>query len=151
MAARWFAGLMTGTVLDGRIDIALLRTDGRSFGPYGLVPYDAAMPARLEECLQAARRWNFEGPEPAVFAEVERRGAGTGCFRRGRARPDHRPGKSCCSIRRRPRHPPFRYCRHRLSWPDRAAPATRARPQGTDAATWRRAIDDRDHWQARGI
>ena len=75
MAARWFAGLMTGTVLDGRIDIALLRTDGRSiceFGPYGLVPYDAAMPARLEECLQAARRWNFEGPEPAVFAEAER-------------------------------------------------------------------------------
>ena len=56
MAARWFAGLMTGTVLDGRIDIALLRTDGRSiceFGPYGLTPYDAAMLARLEECLQA--------------------------------------------------------------------------------------------------
>ena len=75
MAVRWFAGLMTGTVLDGKIDIALLRTDGRSidgFGPYGLVPYDIAMPARLEECLQAARTWNFEGPELAVFAEVER-------------------------------------------------------------------------------
>mgnify|MGYP005690138041 CR=1 FL=1 len=41
--------------------------------------------------------------------------------------------------------------RYRLSWPDRAAPATRARPQGTDAATWRRAIDDRDHRQARGL
>ena len=75
MAARWFAGLMTGTVLDGRIDIALLRTDGRSigeFGPCGLVPYDTAMPARLEECLQAARTWNFEGTEPAVFATAER-------------------------------------------------------------------------------
>ena len=70
MAVRWFAGLMTGTVLDGKIDIALLRTDGRSidgFGPYGLVPYDIAMPARLEECLQAARTWNFEGPELAVL------------------------------------------------------------------------------------
>ena len=75
MAARWFAGLMTGTVLDGRIDIALLRTDGKGiaeFGPYGLVPYGTTMPARLEKCLQAARTWNFNGPEPAVFAEAER-------------------------------------------------------------------------------
>ena len=74
MAARWFAGLMTGTVLDGRIDIAFLRTNGRSieeFGPYGLVPYDSALPDRLGECLQAAREWNFEGPEPAVFAIAE--------------------------------------------------------------------------------
>ena len=34
----WFAGLMTGTVLDGEIDIALIRTDGRvitDLGPSG--------------------------------------------------------------------------------------------------------------------
>ena len=28
MTLSWYAGLMTGTVLDGQIDVALLRTDG---------------------------------------------------------------------------------------------------------------------------
>jgi len=75
MTPRWFAGLMTGTVLDGRIDIAFLRTDGHridAFGPSGLVPYEDAVRDSLERALTAAKTWNFEGSEPPVFAEAER-------------------------------------------------------------------------------
>ena len=42
MTLSWYAGLMTGTVLDGQIDVSLLRTDGEQiaeFGPFDLVPY----------------------------------------------------------------------------------------------------------------
>ncbi len=70
----WTVGLMTGTVLDGNIDVAILRTDGESvaeFGPYTLAPYPQSIRDLLEETLAAARRWNFEGPEPAIFAEAE--------------------------------------------------------------------------------
>ena len=70
----WSVGLMTGTVLDGNIDVALLRTDGETvaaFGPYTLTPYPAGLRALLERTLEAARRWNFEGPEPALFATAE--------------------------------------------------------------------------------
>ena len=38
----WAVGLMTGTVLDGNVDVALLRTDGelvQHFGPWALHPY----------------------------------------------------------------------------------------------------------------
>ena len=41
MKKDWSIGLMTGTVNDGNIDIAALRTDGEEifeFGPYELVP-----------------------------------------------------------------------------------------------------------------
>lgn len=74
MMAKWFAGLMTGTVLDGEIDIAFLQTDGRTvtgFGPYGLVPYADNLRHLLIACLETAREWNFNGPEPAIFAEAE--------------------------------------------------------------------------------
>ena len=70
----WAVGLMTGTVLDGNIDVALLRTDGESvegFGPYALAPYTQSIRTVLEETLAQARKWNFEGPEPAIFAEAE--------------------------------------------------------------------------------
>ena len=70
----WSVGLMTGTVLDGNIDVALLKTDGErieTFGAYALVPYDAPIRPMLEEAQAAARVWNFEGPEPAIFAEAE--------------------------------------------------------------------------------
>jgi anhydro-N-acetylmuramic acid kinase len=70
----WSAGLMTGTVLDGNIDVALLKTDGErieTFGAYALVPYPASIRTVLEEALSAARAWNFEGPDPAIFAEAE--------------------------------------------------------------------------------
>lgn len=70
----WAAGLMTGTVLDGNIDVALLRTDGETveeFGPYTLAPYDTATRDLLGRTLEAALAWAFEGPEPAIFAEAE--------------------------------------------------------------------------------
>ena len=70
----WAVGLMTGTVLDGNIDVALLRTDGEAieaFGAYALSPYPQWIRDLLERTLEAARKWNFEGPEPAIFAEAE--------------------------------------------------------------------------------
>lgn len=70
----WSVGLMTGTVLDGHIDVALLHTDGEgevTFGPYALVPYPDDIKALLPSAVAAARDWAFEGPEPAVFAEAE--------------------------------------------------------------------------------
>jgi anhydro-N-acetylmuramic acid kinase len=65
---------MTGTVLDGNIDVALLKTDGErieTFGAYTLAPYPQPIRSLLEETLAAARKWNFDGPEPAIFAEAE--------------------------------------------------------------------------------
>ncbi|QPC85582.1 anhydro-N-acetylmuramic acid kinase [Mesorhizobium sp. NBSH29] len=70
----WAVGLMTGTVLDGNIDVALIRTDGESvveFGPYALAPYEAAIVRMLEEAQRQARIWNFEGDEPSIFGEAE--------------------------------------------------------------------------------
>jgi len=74
MTPIWAIGLMTGTVLDGNIDIALLRTDGETvetFGQYTLAPYGEPLRELLQETLAEARKWNFEGPEPAIFAEAE--------------------------------------------------------------------------------
>lgn len=70
----WTIGLMTGTVLDGNIDIAMVRTDGESiesFGPYTLAPYSMQVRALLEEALAAARQWNFGAVEPEIFARAE--------------------------------------------------------------------------------
>lgn len=69
----WAVGLMTGTVLDGNIDVALLRTDGErvtDFGGWRLSPYPPGLLDLLERALAEARLWNFEGPEPAIFAEA---------------------------------------------------------------------------------
>ena len=66
----WAVGLMTGTVLDGNIDIALIRTDGErvpEFGPWTLAPYQPDTRSLLARALTAARDWQFAGPEPAVF------------------------------------------------------------------------------------
>ncbi|GGA86936.1 anhydro-N-acetylmuramic acid kinase [Brucella endophytica] len=70
----WAVGLMTGTVLDGNIDVALLKTDGEiveAFGPYTLAPYPQDIRGLLEETLAQARKWNFDGPEPAIFMQAE--------------------------------------------------------------------------------
>ncbi len=70
----WTVGLMTGTVLDGNIDVAMLKTDGErieSFGPYTLAPYPQSIRRLLEDTLAEARKWNFEGDDPAIFAEAE--------------------------------------------------------------------------------
>jgi anhydro-N-acetylmuramic acid kinase len=72
--ARWAIGLMTGTALDGFIDAALLRTDGEAieaFGPWRLHPYSANLRARLARSIDAARAWDFAGPEPAAVTEAE--------------------------------------------------------------------------------
>jgi anhydro-N-acetylmuramic acid kinase len=70
----WTVGLMTGTVLDGNIDVAMLKTDGETveaFGPYTLAPYPQSIRALLEVTLAEARRWNFAAADPAIFAEAE--------------------------------------------------------------------------------
>jgi anhydro-N-acetylmuramic acid kinase len=70
----WAVGLMTGTVLDGNIDVALIKTDGErieDFGTYTLAPYPQSIRDVLEEALRQARAWNFTGPEPAIFGEAE--------------------------------------------------------------------------------
>ncbi|MGX8009394.1 anhydro-N-acetylmuramic acid kinase [Mesorhizobium sp. ORM8.1] len=70
----WAVGLMTGTVLDGNIDVALIKTDGERIadtGTYTLAPYPQSIRALLEETLRQARAWNFDGPEPAIFREAE--------------------------------------------------------------------------------
>ena len=70
----WAIGLMTGTVLDGNIDIALIRTDGETvseFGAWRLVPYPHGLQSLLRETLAAAADWAFTGPEPAIFREAE--------------------------------------------------------------------------------
>lgn len=75
MQPAWAIGLMTGTVLDGNIDIAAIRTDGErvaEFGPWRLAPYRQEVRALLAQAVQAALAWRFEGPEPAVFAAAER-------------------------------------------------------------------------------
>ena len=62
---RWAVGLMTGTVLDGEIDVALLATDGEAveaFGPAALVPYEPAVLGLLEEAVADARAWGFTAP-----------------------------------------------------------------------------------------
>ncbi|TIS30763.1 MAG: anhydro-N-acetylmuramic acid kinase, partial [Mesorhizobium sp.] len=70
----WAVGLMTGTVLDGNIDVALIKTDGERIadtGTYTLAPYPQSIRTLLEETLRQARVWNFEGPEPTIFREAE--------------------------------------------------------------------------------
>lgn len=72
----WAIGLMTGTVLDGNIDIAMLRTDGErvlAFGPWRLAPYPDGLKPLLATTLKEAALWNFEGPEPDIFSEAEAR------------------------------------------------------------------------------
>lgn len=74
MKHMWAVGLMTGTVLDGNIDVAMLKTDGETveaFGAYTLAPYSQAIRDLLEATLAEARRWNFAGDDPAIFAEAE--------------------------------------------------------------------------------
>jgi anhydro-N-acetylmuramic acid kinase len=69
----WAIGLMTGTALDGFVDVALLKTDGEKvheFGEYALFPYADADRLILQDAVTAARAWAFEGAEPAIFAQA---------------------------------------------------------------------------------
>ena len=74
MKMPWHIGLMTGTVLDGNIDVAFLRTDGEiieEFGYYDLIPYDEELKNLLIRTLDEAQVWNFNGPEPEIFSKTE--------------------------------------------------------------------------------
>ena len=74
MKSEWAIGLMTGTVLDGNIDVAMIRTDGETveeFGPFALMPYPDGLRDLLFRTFDAARAWGFEGPEPDIFREAE--------------------------------------------------------------------------------
>ena len=74
-APGWYAGLMTGTVLDGQIDIAFLKTDGDTiseFGPATMIPYADADRRVIAAAVDAAQNWNFAGAEPPIFADAER-------------------------------------------------------------------------------
>jgi anhydro-N-acetylmuramic acid kinase len=74
MTDAWTIGLMTGTVLDGMIDIAAVRTDGESveeFGPWMLMPYPEEVRTLIADALTAAQEWGFVGPEPPIFRSAE--------------------------------------------------------------------------------
>ena len=74
MAPEWAIGLMTGTVLDGFIDIAMIKTNGvtiEEFGPWELAPYPTDIRGLLSDTYEAALAWRFNGPEPAIFREAE--------------------------------------------------------------------------------
>lgn len=74
MKSSWAVGLMTGTVLDGMIDIAAIRTDGvelEELGPWRLAPYPSGLKALLSGAQSAALQWQFHGEEPAIFREAE--------------------------------------------------------------------------------
>ena len=70
----WAVGLMTGTVLDGEIDVALLRSDGNSIfeiGPFYSHRYLDATQELIRTAVHDARAWNFSGDNPASFALAE--------------------------------------------------------------------------------
>ena len=74
MKTRWYIGLMTGTVLDGNVDVAFLRTDGKiieEFGYYNLMPYDEKVKDLIIKAINEAQIWNFNGPEPEIFSKTE--------------------------------------------------------------------------------
>ena len=73
----WAIGLMTGTVLDGNIDIAALRTDGEtveSFGPWQLARYPDAVQAMLPKALRWTRAGDLRGGGSRVDPGPGRRG-----------------------------------------------------------------------------
>ena len=70
----WSIGLMTGTVLDGNVDVAAVRTDGeqiQELGPWMLIPYAPDLRYLLLRAMTAARQWQFAATEPTVFREAE--------------------------------------------------------------------------------
>ncbi|WP_200962238.1 anhydro-N-acetylmuramic acid kinase, partial [Pseudovibrio sp. POLY-S9] len=75
MAAQWCIGLMTGTVMDGNVDIAMLKTDGQTieeFGPYTLASYPPETSQLIAEAMAAAQDWNFASEEPEIFSRAEK-------------------------------------------------------------------------------
>ena len=70
MREYWAIGLMTGTALDGFVDVALLKTDGHKIielGPYALVPYGEKERKILFDAVHDALKWQFIGAPPISF------------------------------------------------------------------------------------
>ena len=66
-------GLMSGTSLDG-VDAAVIETDGEAvfgFGKTHFRAYTQDEQDTLNAATQAALTWNFKGPPPNIFAQVE--------------------------------------------------------------------------------
>lgn len=75
MTPVWAIGLMTGTIVDGFVDIALIKTDGVEIfelGHWSLAPYPEDLNSVLTNALASALEWKFTGPEPAVFHNTEK-------------------------------------------------------------------------------
>jgi len=73
-SGQWAVGLMTGTVLDGEIDIALIRTDGEQifeFGYSATEHYSTSTCTLIANAVNDARIWNFQGPHPESFRHAE--------------------------------------------------------------------------------
>ncbi len=74
MESIWAAGLMSGTSLDGTIDVALIKTDGtrvEKISKASSFPYDKKIIKKIRECIVTARDWNFIGTEPEIFKSTE--------------------------------------------------------------------------------
>ena len=74
MSEFWAIGLMTGTALDGFVDVALLKTDGENvleFGPFALMGYSGSEREILSEAVNSALEWQFNGAPPAIFANAK--------------------------------------------------------------------------------
>ena len=74
MNSIWAAGLMSGTSLDGTIDVALIKTDGiivEKFSSFKSYTYSDEVRESIKESVEVAREWNFKGPEPELFKLTE--------------------------------------------------------------------------------
>ncbi|MEM7046737.1 MAG: anhydro-N-acetylmuramic acid kinase [Pseudomonadota bacterium] len=68
---QWAVGLMTGTVLDGNIDVALIHSDGiviDHFGAWQLSTYPPEVRRMIARALAQARAWSFKDLPPPSFA-----------------------------------------------------------------------------------
>jgi anhydro-N-acetylmuramic acid kinase len=78
----WVAGFMSGTSLDA-VDAALIKTDGETvleFGPAVERKYTAHERAVLQRATDAARAWNWRGPQPeTAFAAAREIMVATHC------------------------------------------------------------------------
>ncbi|MEL6258249.1 MAG: anhydro-N-acetylmuramic acid kinase [Pseudomonadota bacterium] len=70
----WVVGFMSGTSLDA-VDAAMIKTDGVTISEFGPTSERRYLPSErglLQAAIQAARDWNWQGPEPdAPFRAAE--------------------------------------------------------------------------------